>query len=168
MAFRRRRFFGRRRGRMPVRWSGNFTDVETTTAAGATGSLTLLDVSDYRQQQTMEEGGVTLLRVRGSFCARATVVGALAHCAIFAVDENVAPAFGGALDPRLFSQFIRGDLLWHAVFMVPLAANAEPLVVPLDIKARRKLEDTSVTFVVTATAQAVTWTFSGRCLVKGG
>lgn len=165
MAFRRRRFG--RRPKLPVRWTGNFTDAETTTAAGAVGSLTLIDPSDYRQQATMEESGATLLRVRGFFCARATVIGALAHIAIYVPDEALTVAAGGALDPTQFGNFIRGDLIFHGVFTVPVGANAAPLMVPIDVKARRRLADQNVMFAIKATAQAVTWTMSGRCLLRG-
>jgi len=81
--------------------------------------------------------------------------------AIYASDENFA-AFGASHDPAVFAQWIKGDVLWAEKRVVPIDTVH---VINVDVKAKRKLEDTSVLFVLTAQAQAVTSFVALRCLV---
>lgn len=158
----RRRFRGstRKGSRLPVRWTGDLLLAEDTVAAAATDANAIVVPADYEQSTTMEQSGVTLLRIRGTVLLRATVTGALAYMAIFAVHEN-APIN----NPNTLAGFIDSNCLWRSVTMVPTDTVHR---LELDVKAQRRLQDDQLVFAISAVAQTVTYSFGLRCLLRGG
>lgn len=133
---------------------------EDTVAAGATDANAIVVPPDYEQSTTMEQSGVTLLRIRGTVLLRATVVGALAYMAIYSVHEN-APVN----NPNTLAGFIDSNCLWRSLVMVPID---RPMRIELDVKAQRRLQDDQLVFAISAVAQTVTYSFGLRCLLRGG
>lgn len=164
MAFRRRRRFGGRRSRLPLRWTGDLSASVVTQAGAGLGYLTVVLPADYEQSATMEQGGATLLRIRGEWSMRCTV--AAAGCvAVFAADEAVFPVAGGNYDPLLFSQLIRGDLLFREAYILPVGGYK---TIVFDVKARRRLQDTQIHCVLSNTIGTVEYNVTGRALIRGG
>lgn len=70
-----------------------------------------------------------------------------------------------APNPNTAAALIDGDLMWYGCYMVPLAANAEPLNVDIDVRVKRKLEDDRIILVFEAAAQTVTYAMWARALL---
>lgn len=132
---------------------------EDQVAAAATESAVVLAPDDYRQAANIEAGSMTLSRIRGHVNLRATVVGGIAFVAIFVIGENEAN-----VAPSAFASYITGDTLFHRAVMVSVN---EPVLLELDIKARRRLENDVVVMSVSAVAQAITYQWGLRCLCTG-
>lgn len=167
MAF-RRRFRSRGRRRLPLRWTGDQPAAVVAIAAGTLAFTSIVVPTDYEQSATMEQGGATLVRVRASIALVATVVGSVAGVGIFHADEAVNPVFGGNYDPLVFSQLIRGDVLY---FRRLLVGAVDPIAWEIDVRVKRKLQDSQVHLVVAvpaASAGDVTGTWSARALIRGG
>lgn len=108
----------------------------------------------------MEQSGVTLVRIRGSVNLRATVIGGLAFLGVYVVSE-LSPVN----NPNTFAGFIDGNCLWHKVVMVPTDTSR---YVEVDIKSKRRLIDDQIVFAISAVAQAVTYNYAFKTLIRGG
>lgn len=67
--------------------------------------------------------------------------------------------------PNTQAGLITGDCLWQDAIMVPIDT---PRYYELDLKAKRRLENDRVVFVLAAVAQTVTYMGTWRTLIKGG
>lgn len=160
----RRRSRGSSRGRASLvvakRWTGEGTTVEATTLAGTTSAAAIVSPTDYEQSPTLEQGGVTLVRMRGTISLRATVLGGICFFGIYVVSE-LSPAN----PPSSLAGLLDGDCLIHRSLMI---GTTEPRVIEIDIKAKRRLTDDQVVLVVEAIGQTVISQFSIRALLLGG
>jgi len=166
MAFRGRR---RSRDRRSKRWTGDQNAAGgTALGAGVLGFLQIVASSDYEQSATLESGGVTLARVRGSgTIATAGVTSNDFIMAVYVLDDGATPIATGFADPSVFAELIRGDLLWLKRIHVPLSTERE---FEFDIRAKRKMVDKQVVYTVRNIAGAGTGTVyvSARALLLGG
>lgn len=145
---------------MPLRWTGDIATLEDTTAAGVTDATAILVPADYEQSATMEQSGVTLVRVRGEVNLRATVIGGLAFLGLYVVSE-LSPVN----NPVTFAGFIDSQCLWRDSVMVPVDTSRH---IAIDVKAQRKLKDDQVVFAISSVAQTITNQYAFRCLIRGG
>lgn len=160
---RRRGGWGRRSAPVPVRWTGDLSSGESTVAAGAATATDIVVPADYEQNATLEPGGITLVRLRLSIGLRATVVGAFCHMGVWVIGAaETAPT------PSTFAALMSGDCIWWDTRFIALQANATPEHVEADIRAKRRLENDRVVFVLSAIAQNVTFVLGARALLKGG
>lgn len=161
----RPRYRGRAGGRKALtRWTGDFSIAETTTAAGAIVYNDIVTTTDYEQTVTLEAAGPTLVRIRGSLSYRATIVGAIVTAGIFHHDDQINPTLGSVYDPTVFESFKEGELMWWFIDIAPIDTTRR---IEIDVKAKRRLRDHNVTFVLRATAQGITWVYGGRALLRG-
>lgn len=158
-----------RRGRAQVvrpRWTGNLvTAVQSTTATNIT-YVDIVAVGDYQQGTTLEAGSATLMRIRGNVYFYSATVGALFFAAIYVIDGDLNPAVPSDMDPTSIRGLINGDMLWMTSGLAPLMTNGEPRNVEIDVRVKRKLENSKAVLVVGAEAQTVLWGFHARALVK--
>jgi len=162
----RRRLFrsrGGRRSRLPLRWTGDRSALATQAGAGL-GYLSVVVPGDYEQSATMEQGGATAVRLRGDWMLRCTVA-AFGEVAVFVADEGIFPVAGGNFDPFLFSQLIRGDLLFRQLYVLPVGGYVHIVV---DSKRRVKLQDTQIHMVLSNVIGTVEYAVAGRVLIRGG
>lgn len=157
-----RRFSSRRRGfrrRLPLKWCGNGLTAEDTTASGTQDSMQLIEPNDYRGGTTgnVEAGSCTLVRIRGQVSFRATVIGGLAYMGVYAIGASE-----GVPDPSTTGGQVSGDMLWSTIEMVPTDTSRK---LEVDIKAKRRLEDDQVIFVIKSLGQTLTWAANFRCLI---
>ena len=132
--------------------------------SGSLGFLTIVSSNDYEQSATLEQGGVTLQRIIGGLSIVETAVSQVGM-AIYMLDEGFTPAVGGVGDVLVFSQLIRGDLLWHRI----LAVDTVRQHIEFDVRARRRLEDASVHLCVSNGGPGTLTVVShARALIAGG
>lgn len=175
-----RQSFRRRTPRKVRRWTAqgaSFVLLPNTLAF-----VTLTSPADYRQQNTLEPSGVTLARIRLSwsiFNLSAALAASLSW-AVFAHDADETPVVGGLMDPDVstangIQQLIDQEVLAHGVVQLTGATAGGTSCLPgftIDVKAMRKLSDSSVSLVVVANAgigPATTQHLVGaRLLLLGG
>lgn len=158
---------GRSHGRVgrTRRWTADQSTALAAVVSPNLGFLTVVVPGDYEQSATMEQGGVTLLRLRGNLNCVNSVANADVALGIWVGDEGLAPVFGANFDPFLFSQLIRGELLYHRRLIV----GTTPVNIEVDVKAKRKLSDSSIHMVLgTLGPGTLTVSASGRALLLGG
>jgi len=121
--------------------------------------------ADYQQQATLESGGATVVRVRGWFSARATVIGGIVGVTIFVRDDDEAAGIGLANIPlTLEGDLASGQILWRYSTQVPIDVRQ----VEFDIKVKRRLQDSRITLAVASYGQTTLWHYSARALIVGG
>lgn len=166
----RRRIFrrgGSLRRAIPLRWTGEGTTAANTTAAGAITTSEIVATTDYEQSSTLEEGGVTLVRLRGWFGCYCTTIGAICAVHIVAIDASEDVSSGSSNSPLSLEGDLRnGQVLWR--WGTILAPVNDSKMVEFDIKAKRRLQDTRIMLVVASFVQTTTWTYSARALLRGG
>lgn len=169
MAFRSRyRRGGFKRRRQATRWTGDQTTAVQTTAAGANGSFNMLVPSDYEVNTILEEGGKGRLeRIIGTLSLSSAGGNSEYSVAMYAIDEA---AFGvGSYDPSLFNNIRNGDCIWMRVGVsANRTVDGKYETLAFDIRARRRLEDTGVFFVIKVVgATAIQWHLGFRMLLVG-
>jgi len=165
----RPRYFGRRRssGRRLIarRWTGEGTQVENTTAAGAVTISNIVTEADYQQTASLEQAGVTVARVRGCFACRATLVGTIVAVTIIAYDAQEVIGGGSGQPLTLQGDLASGQVLWRWTTIVPTDTTRHT---EFDIRVKRRLQETRIALVVTSFVNATTWHYSARALLLGG
>jgi len=165
MAFRRRRPFARR-ARRALRWTGELTTVEQSTAFSALTYSTIVAVTDYQQQGTLEAAGVTLMRIRGNVTWRSATTGDISMFGIIVLDDTQTPAFSGDTDPGTAGWLRNGDVLWS---WYTQTQSGQIYSREIDVKVKRRLQGQQVHFVVSNRgAGTVIWTYGARALLAGG
>jgi len=163
----RRRFRGRSGAPSQLRWCGNSALTEGVLGGPpAYVAYAIVAPSDYAQQATLEPGGVTLMRTHLSVCVRGAV-GAIVTVALYHHRSTETLGITGVYDPQAVLGLASGHLMWVRQFLC-LGAAVNAYSVIADIKARRKLEDETVSLVFRTDAAVSTHSFYARALIKGG
>jgi len=159
----------RRRG-APLRarrWTANLNSTNLTVATQT--DTELVSIADYLQSSTLEPSGVTLARIRGnisfgleSIAADGDIFWGIAVC-----DEDEGL---GAVN--LASTAIGKDMLaWGSIALSSAtAAQVQPVQIPIDIKAMRKLKRDKVfcSAICTGAGNVIRFVYSLRALLIGG
>ena len=113
-------------------------------------SLILLTTADYANNANLEPEGPTLVRIRGNIVVDSIIATAWTFwlsCCAYDMDTNFSGGVAGPNDPSSYQNMTDEEvLMWtcHRFGARTVATAPQPLIIPLDIKAKRRLKDTTI------------------------
>jgi len=170
----RRRFVRRNGVRLPLRWTANLSNNNALAVSSQEG-LIITEPADYQISDNLEPSGPVVVRIRGrlSFMPTMTlgVIGQLFACVV-AVDSDI-PTSSSTISPNSAANAIDERFLWwdHMLctgYGATPAAGSEVTTREIDIKAKVRLKDTTVYFIiVTDATMAGFYGVHFRALLRG-
>jgi len=150
MAMRRRAFRGRARNPILRRWAGQI--VSTTVLSGAQHQTTLVVPATYRLGTSLEPSGPTLVRIRGSVTMfpASTASGQL-HPLWAGIVVHDADFSATNAAPNNASHLTEEEWLWTktgSFAALTQLTGMQPLTWEFDVKAKRRLRDSVVSFML--------------------
>lgn len=152
-----------RRGTVSLLWTGNSTATPQTVLAGPANTLisNLVVPADYQQGATgsTEPGAAVLMRIRGGVSYHATTLTGSVYFSLIEHSQAAVP-----FTPNTAAAIFDGNVLWTHMGNPPNDANDR--YVEIDVRVKRKLENSIISLMVETVVNSAVVSFWTRCLLK--